>query len=196
MNTCLIGYSRVSICINAATTTTSAISVADANDNNDNSSIIVDEAPRNFKQNITPMRGALLSKPLLIIESIENDQLCHFINQLSTVAHPSSCTLPLTKTFVNSQQHQSNSNKNQKITAFEGNHLAIVCDNPSIAANAGNEDLPVTNDTEVLGMVALEDSIQQLMQEETLDEKVAESSMLLVIADHLNDRHLLFLIFI
>lgn len=159
LNIYLTGYSRIPIYTNTSLST-------DTNNHN-NTSIMVDKTPRNFKQNITSIRGILLTKQLMIIESTDNKKLSTMPLQQPIIIHPSLSILKLINIFIDSQQQQSK----QKITAFKGGHLAIVCNYPNIAIDAMNEGLPIPNNAQVLGIVTLEDVIEQLIQKEILDEK-------------------------
>merc|ERR1712151_506846 len=88
--------------------------------------------------------------------------------QQPIIIHPSLSILKLINIFIDSQQCQKKDKKNK---ALNGGHLAIVCNYPHLAIRALDDGLPIPNDAEVLGIVALEDVIEQLIQEEILDEK-------------------------
>ena len=51
-----------------------------------------------------------------------------------------------------------------------GSHLAVVCARPLIAEQALADDLPIPPEAAVIGVISLEDVIEELLQEEIYDE--------------------------
>jgi metal transporter CNNM len=49
-------------------------------------------------------------------------------------------------------------------------HLAVVCELPALASKALDQGLPIPKDAKVLGIVTMEDVIEQLIKENILDE--------------------------
>merc|ERR1719296_130234 len=119
---------------------------------------MVDKTPRNFKQNITSICGILLTKQLMIIESSDNKKISTMPLQQPIIIHPSINILHLIHVFLNQSENK-------------GCHIAIVCTYPQKAMDALESGLPIPNDADVLGIVTLEDVIEQLILEDILDEK-------------------------
>ena len=108
------------------------------------------------------IRGVLLTKQLMLIESQDNKVLSSIPLQQPVCVSPGMHLVNLLQVFQ------------QKRVSFKGGHLAIVCRDPVLATNAMDSGSPIPKDAGVLGIVTLEDVMEALLQIQIIDESDRE----------------------
>lgn len=114
------------------------------------------------KSDITHIRGVLLTKQLMLVESQDKKVLSSIPLQQPICVPPEMNLANLLQEFQ------------RKTISFKGGHLAIVCRNPMLASNAMNQSTPIPSDAGVMGIVTLEDVMEALLQIEISDESDRE----------------------
>lgn len=104
------------------------------------------------------IKGVLLSKQLMLVESQDNKLLSSIPLQQPICVSPDMHLVNLLQDFQ------------QKRVSFKGGHLAIVCRDPFLATNAMDGGSPIPKDAGVLGIVTLEDVMEALLQSQITDE--------------------------
>lgn len=113
----------------------------------------------NFDSEISGIMGVLLSRQLIVINPNEERPLATVPIVLPPCVHVSMHLVDL----INMFQALGGSGKG-------GLHLAIVCARPDIATEALERGESIPKDAGVVGIVTLEDVIEELLQEEIYDE--------------------------
>jgi len=102
--------------------------------------------------------GLLLTKDLIVVDANENLPLSKIVCQKPYCVEPTTHMVDLVNLF------QTGGDK------AKGGHMALVCMNPEIANEFLDNDKPIPVDAGVIGVVTLEDCVEELIQEEIYDE--------------------------
>ncbi|GMI32454.1 hypothetical protein TeGR_g15155 [Tetraparma gracilis] len=102
--------------------------------------------------------GYFLTRQLMVVATDSKRQLSSLVMHKPICVPP---TLPLTDLLNEFQKGAS---------GLRGGHLALVCGDPAAANDALDKNLPMPKSAGVLGLVTMEDVIEELLQEEIFDE--------------------------
>jgi len=119
----------------------------------------LDSATNNGSNNVSGIMGVLLSRQLIVINPNEERPLATVPLVLPPCIHVSMHLVDL----INMFQAAGGRGKG-------GLHLAIVCARPEIASDALERGESIPKEAGVVGIVTLEDVVEELLQEEIYDE--------------------------
>ena len=119
----------------------------------------LDSATNNGGNNVSGIMGVLLSRQLIVINPNEERPLATVPLVLPPCIHVSMHLVDL----INMFQAAGGRGKG-------GLHLAIVCARPEIASDALEQGESIPKEAGVVGIVTLEDVVEELLQEEIYDE--------------------------
>jgi len=106
----------------------------------------------------TAVCGILRVKQLICVDSTKKRNLSSLELQQPWCVSPSTNLVDLLNIFQ------------RKFSGHKGGHLALVCNNPTLAKEALDENLPIPKEAGLLGLITLEDVIEELLTEEIYDE--------------------------
>lgn len=113
----------------------------------------------NKEEAVSHICGVLLSKQLMVVDPAQKRALHSMPLQQPLCIPPQINLVDLLNIF---QQGRS---------SFKaGGHLAVVCENPNIAISSLEKGTSIAKEANVLGIVTLEDVLEQLLQEDIMDE--------------------------
>mmetsp|Transcript_792 Transcript_792/g.1246 ORF Transcript_792/g.1246 Transcript_792/m.1246 type:complete len:584 (-) Transcript_792:125-1876(-) len=126
------------------------------------SRIPVFERQPNKPKDISHFRGVLLSKQLIVVNSSDKRSID------SLPIYTPSCVSPHENLVdcINMFQQPS--------AGSRGGHMALVCTRPKIAEAALEAGNPVPKSAGLLGIITMEDALEELLQEEIYDEMDAQ----------------------
>lgn len=102
-------------------------------------------------------RGVLLTRNLIVVDAKQSRPLNNIPWQKPYCVDPKTTMVDLVNLF-------------QRGTKTKGGHMAVVCSKPKIANEYLDNDKPIPAEAGVLGVVSLEDCVEELIQEEIYDE--------------------------
>jgi len=108
-------------------------------------------------KDVSSITGILLTRQLIVIDADDKRPLSTLPLVLPQCVSPFISLVDLLNIF-------------QERCSWRTCHLAVVCELPALASIALDQGLPIPKDAKVLGIVTMEDVIEQLIKENILDE--------------------------
>jgi metal transporter CNNM len=106
---------------------------------------------------VSSIIGILLTRQLIIVDADDKRPLSTLPLVLPQCVSPDTSLVDLLNIF-------------QERASWRTCQLAVVCDSPILASRALDQGLPIPEDAKVLGIVTMEDVLEELIQENILDE--------------------------
>jgi metal transporter CNNM len=143
----------------------SRIPVYDRNPNHDD----IHDDDEEDKGNIC---GILLTKQLIVLNASDRRRVGSLPLQQPVCVGPGTNLVDLINIFQKGG------------SASKGGHLALVCARPAIATNALHHQNPIPHTAGVMGILTMEDVLEELIQEQIYDEMVCPIILLIIILAH------------